>query len=201
MHFGKPVLIALLSLTILSGCAQSTATTTPKIVTRTKTSYVSKRTAADTAAWSSAKAVSRANAASAKQLSQQSSTLTQASSQSSALTASQSSAHSASVAASSSLATSTSSVLAASVSSSHEASKAASQQAATATSTQTTKATSTNRFSGDTDTAQPGRIVGNTHSKIYHVETDHNYRMAEKNVSYFSTEEAAQAAGYRKSLR
>lgn len=91
----------------------------------------------------------------------------------------------------------------AAVSQSKQAAKASSQAASQSQQTQTSTATTSrqNNFSGDTDTAQTGRIVGNRNSKIYHVETGQNYRMAGKNAVYFSTEDAARAAGFRKSFR
>lgn len=46
-----------------------------------------------------------------------------------------------------------------------------------------------------------GRVIGNRNSKIYHVASGENYHISPKNVVYFSSEAAARAAGYRKSLR
>lgn len=51
------------------------------------------------------------------------------------------------------------------------------------------------------DTTQ-GKIKGNRNSMIYHCPGQRDYnRISVKNVVYFDTEEAAQAAGYRRALR
>ncbi|MFC6201316.1 cell surface protein [Lactiplantibacillus nangangensis] len=205
MQFKKATLLAVLGLTLLSGCGQS-STTAPKTVVKHNISYVDKQTQSDKDAWAAAKAESRANAESAKKLHDQSSTLAkaanEASSQSSELTSSRESSQAAasSQAASASKAAASQTVAAskAASSSAKAAEDAASTQTSSANSTSTNRA---NNFSGDTDTAQTGRIVGNSRSKIYHVETGHNYHMAGKNAVYFQTEAAAQAAGYRKSMR
>jgi len=199
MQFKKTTLLAVLGLTLLSGCGQS-STTAPKTVVKHNISYVDKRTQSDKDAWATAQAESRANAESAKKLHDQSSTLVkaadEASSQSSELTSSRESSQAAAAAeASSSQAVAASK---AASSSAKAAEDAASTQTSSANSTTTNHA---NNFSGNTDTAQTGRIVGNSRSKIYHVETGHNYHMAGKNAVYFQTEAAAQAAGYRKSMR
>ncbi len=54
---------------------------------------------------------------------------------------------------------------------------------------------------GDMNTADTGRIVGNVNSHIYHVPGQSGYNMNSSNAVYFNSEQAAQAAGYRKSLR
>lgn len=54
---------------------------------------------------------------------------------------------------------------------------------------------------GQTTTDASGKIVGNINSKIYHVPGQASYRMSADNAVYFNTEQEAQAAGYRKSLR
>lgn len=45
------------------------------------------------------------------------------------------------------------------------------------------------------------RVVGNKRSKIYHVMSGENYHISNSNAVYFPSEDAARAAGYRKSLR
>lgn len=60
-------------------------------------------------------------------------------------------------------------------------------------------AVSVNR--GNMNTAQTGRIVGNSRSHIYHVPGQRGYRMNSANAVYFNSEQAAQAAGYRRALR
>lgn len=205
MHLKKSALLVLLGVTLLGGCSQTT-TQAPKSVVKQQVTTVNKRTKADANAWSAAKAESRANAASAKKLSEQSSTLTkaddEASSQANELSESRESASSASAKAASSAAEAASSTAA----SQSEANSKAAASSAKATSTaaadtQTSSANHANNFSGDTDTAQTGLIIGNSRSKIYHVETQHNYHMSGKNVVQFNTEAEAQAAGYRKSMR
>ena len=57
---------------------------------------------------------------------------------------------------------------------------------------------------GDMNTADAnaqGTIVGNSRSMIYHVPGQRGYRMNSENAVYFNTEDEAQAAGYRRSLR
>jgi len=51
------------------------------------------------------------------------------------------------------------------------------------------------------DTTQTGTIVGNTRSRIYHVPGQRGYHISGANQITFTTEAAAQAAGYRRSLR
>nr|WP_316242745.1 cell surface protein [Lactiplantibacillus plantarum] len=218
----KKLVVALTSLLILTGCTTGNQQAANHTSVKTKTVRVEKRTAANKAAWAKARAASRANAASAKALSSNTTQLAIATSQAkrqseqlkakhddamaSSKSASQAAAKSAASEAaaqsrSQSEAQSASAVAAASQS--KQAVKASSQAAAQSQQTQTSTATTSrqNNFSGDTDTAQTGRIVGNRNSKIYHVETGQNYRMAGKNAVYFSTEDAARAAGFRKSFR
>lgn len=204
MHLKKSALLVLLGVTLLGGCSQTT-TQAPKSVVKQQVTTVNKRTKADANAWSAAKAESRANAASAKKLSEQSSTLTkaddEASSQANELSESRESASSASEKAASSAAEASSSVAASQSEANSKAAASSAKAASTAADTQTSSANHANNFSGDTDTAQTGQIIGNSRSKIYHVETQHNYHMAGKNVVQFNTEAEAQAAGYRKSMR
>lgn len=214
MHFRKTVWLAVVGLTLLSGCGTAT-TTAPKTVTKHQISYVDKRTKADQEAWLAAKAESRANAASAKKLREQASTQdkasSEASSQSSQLAESRESAkvESEKAASSSEKAASALAESQATQSSKAAESAASSAKAASAAASSTQKSAASNatggggaaNFSGDTDTAQNGRIIGNSRSKIYHVETQHNYHMSGKNVVTFSSEAEAQAAGYRKSMR
>ena len=54
---------------------------------------------------------------------------------------------------------------------------------------------------GDLNTATTGRIVGNAHSKIYHVPGQAGYRMNSANAVYFNSEQEAIAAGYRRAKR
>ncbi|WP_251897515.1 sunset domain-containing protein [Lactiplantibacillus paraplantarum] len=211
MHHAKKLVVALTSLLILTGCTTGNQPAANHPSVKTKTVRVEKRTTANKAAWAKAKAASRANAASAKALSSSTTQLAMATSQAKrqseqlkekhddAMASSKSAASE--VAAQSRSQSEAQSVAA--VSQSKQAAKASSQAAAQNQQTQTSTATTSreNNFSGDTDTAQTGRIVGNRNSKIYHVETGQNYRMAGKNAVYFSTEAEAQAAGYRKSLR
>ncbi|ETY75224.1 hypothetical protein [Lactiplantibacillus fabifermentans] len=228
MYRKHTILWALLSLTLLTGCgATTTSKSSSKADVQTKTVYVTKRNSADAKAWSAAKAESAAYAASAKKLSESASTVEEAHNQASSQSSELADSHSESVAAvkassesaaSSAKASSKAVIVAARASSKAAAksasvassqassqavanSKAASSQAAQNSQTATTSTNHANNFSGDTDTAQTGRIVGNSRSKIYHVETGHNYHMAGKNAVYFSTEAQAQAAGYRKSYR
>ncbi|MCW1909364.1 cell surface protein [Lactiplantibacillus paraplantarum] len=219
MHHAKKLVVALTSLLILTGCTTGNQPAANHTSVKTKTVRVEKRTTANKAAWAKAKAASRANAASAKALSSSTTQLAMATSQAKhqseqlkekhddAMAPSKSAAKAvaksaASEAAAQSRSQSEAQSVAA-VSQSKQAAKASSQAAAQNQQTQTSTATTSreNNFSGDTDTAQTGRIVGNRNSKIYHVETGQNYRMAGKNAVYFSTEAEAQAAGYRKSLR
>ncbi|BDZ30046.1 cell surface protein [Lactiplantibacillus sp. WILCCON 0030] len=219
MYFKRATLLAVLGLTLLSGCG-STKTSAPKTITKHQISYVDHRTKANQDAWSAAKAESQAIAASAKKLREESTTLvkaeTEASSQASELAESRQTAKAASekavreaaesstkqAAAQASAASAAEKAAASSTKAASSSAKAASESAA---STQTSSAANTtnhaNNFSGNTDTAQNGRVVGNSRSKIYHVETQHNYHMSGKNVVYFNSEADAQAAGYRKSMR
>lgn len=195
MSRGTKLIALILNVFLLAGCAApANETATPKV----KTHVVTKRTKANKAAWASARAVSRANAASAKQLSKTKATIAtaakQASSQSEALAASQSSAKALAVSQSKAAAKSASQAAKA-------ASRSAAQSSRTAASQASTAKSSANHFSGNTNTAQTGKIIGNTRSKIYHLPSDRNYRMSGKNVIQFSTEAEAQAAGYRHSLR
>lgn len=200
MHHAKKLVVALTSLLILTGCTTGNQQAANHTSVKTKTVRVEKRTAANKAAWAKAKAASRANAASAKALSSNTTQLaiatSQAKRQSEQLKAKHDDAMASSKSASQAAAKSA-------ASQSKQAVKASSQAAAQSQQTQTSTATTSrqNNFSGDTDTAQTGRIVGNRSSKIYHVETGQNYRMAGKNAVYFSTEDAARAAGFRKSFR
>ncbi|WP_047998940.1 cell surface protein [Lactiplantibacillus herbarum] len=206
MHHAKRILVTLTSLLILTGCTTTTKSSDHDTV-QTKTVRVDKRTAANKTAWAQAKASSRANAASAKRLSSSAKVLDEATNQASSQSEQLSSSHESSVAEQESSSQAASSSAAAQSRSqakaSSKAASSASSAAAEASQTQTSSANTSrqNNFSGDTDTAQTGRIVGNLRSKIYHVETGHNYQMAGKNVVYFSTEAEAQAAGYRKSQR
>ena len=54
---------------------------------------------------------------------------------------------------------------------------------------------------GDMNTADTGKIVGNSNSHIYHVPGQAGYRMNSANAVYFNSEAEAKAAGYRKALR
>ncbi|ALG26557.1 cell surface protein [Lactiplantibacillus plantarum] len=218
MHHAKKLVVALTSLLILTGCTTGNQQAANHTSVKTKTVRVEKRTAANKAAWAKARAASRANAASAKALSSNTTQLAIATSQAkrqseqlkakhddamaSSKSASQAAAKSAASEAAAQSRSQSASVVAA-VSQSKQAAKASSQAASQSQQTQTSTATTSrqNNFSGDTDTAQTGRIVGNRNSKIYHVETGQNYRMAGKNAVYFSTEDAARAAGFRKSFR
>lgn len=49
--------------------------------------------------------------------------------------------------------------------------------------------------------AARGKIIGNKRSKIYHVPGQAGYHMNSSNAVYFSSEQAAKAAGYRKAKR
>lgn len=49
--------------------------------------------------------------------------------------------------------------------------------------------------------ATRGKIIGNKRSKIYHVPGQAGYHMNSSNAVYFSSEQAAKAAGYRKAKR
>ncbi|WP_395378669.1 Ltp family lipoprotein [Fructilactobacillus frigidiflavus] len=61
---------------------------------------------------------------------------------------------------------------------------------------------SKNNFqSGDTDSAQSQKVVGNSKTHIYHLDDQQNYRMSSNNIVYFNSPAEAEAAGYRKSLR
>ena len=204
MHHVKRILVTLTSLLILTGCTNTTKSSDHDTV-QTKTVRVDKRTAANKTAWAQAKASSRANAASAKRLSSSAKVLDEATNQASSQSEQLSSRHESSVAKQESSSQAASSSVAAQSRSQAKASSqvASSASSATASQTQTSSANTSrqNNFSGDTDTAQTGQIVGNLRSKIYHVETGHNYQMAGKNVKYFSTEAEAQAAGFRKSQR
>ncbi|WP_450088947.1 sunset domain-containing protein [Paucilactobacillus wasatchensis] len=82
-------------------------------------------------------------------------------------------------------------------------SQVSSAQQATSTGQQTnskTKSGSTGQ-QGDINTNDTGKIVGNINSHIYHVPGQSGYSMNSANAVYFNTEQEAQAAGYRKSLR
>ncbi|WP_338210298.1 cell surface protein [Lactiplantibacillus paraxiangfangensis] len=206
MHARKKALTVLLGLVLLSGCSATTSQKSSAKDTSVKTTYVSKRTKGNQKAWATAKAESQALAESAKKLSESESTLKKADEQASSQAASLSSSHAESVeavkaASSSAAAVAAEQAEAASKSASKSAASAAEAQSKEATQSSSTKPSRANNFSGNTDTAQQGQIIGNSRSKIYHVETGHNYRMSGKNVVHFNTEAQAQAAGYRKSLR
>lgn len=82
-------------------------------------------------------------------------------------------------------------------------SQVSSAQQATSAGQQTnsnTKSGSTGQ-QGDINTNDTGKIVGNINSHIYHVPGQSGYSMNAANAVYFNTEQEAQAAGYRKSLR
>lgn len=53
----------------------------------------------------------------------------------------------------------------------------------------------------DMDTSDSQQIIGNRNSKIYHVPGQAGYRMNSKNAVYFSSEQEAINAGYRKAKR
>lgn len=54
---------------------------------------------------------------------------------------------------------------------------------------------------GDMNTADSGKIVGNSNSHIYHVPGQAGYRMNSANAVYFDSEQDAINAGYRKAKR
>lgn len=74
--------------------------------------------------------------------------------------------------------------------------KASNQQKQTAT----TQRSTTNSNAGQVTTGG-ATIIGNTRSKIYHVPGQAGYHMSSSNAITFQSEQEAQAAGYRKSLR
>ncbi|MFD1420149.1 sunset domain-containing protein [Lactiplantibacillus songbeiensis] len=201
MSLKKTVGLVIIGLTLLSGCS-TTTTRAPKTIIKHQTSIVDHRTTADQDAWSAARAVSRANAASAKKLAKQTTVLAKASSEANSQSSDLADQRESVKAASQAAADSASKTAASQAKQASKNAKAASESTAE---TQTSSAKQTtehaNRFSGNTDTAQQGVIIGNKRSKIYHVYSQHNYRMAGKNVETFNTEAEAQAAGYRKSLR
>lgn len=53
----------------------------------------------------------------------------------------------------------------------------------------------------DLDTAETGKIVGNTNSKIFHVPGQAGYHMNSANAVYFKSKQDAINAGYRKAKR
>lgn len=73
--------------------------------------------------------------------------------------------------------------------------KAATQQA------QTTAADNTHTTNDGQVTTGEGTIIGNTKSMIYHMPGQAGYHMSTSNSITFSSEQEAQAAGYRKSQR
>lgn len=73
--------------------------------------------------------------------------------------------------------------------------KAATQQA------QTTAANNTRTTNDGQVTTGEGTIIGNTKSMIYHMPGQAGYHMSTSNSITFSSEQEAQAAGYRKSQR
>lgn len=81
MHHAKKLVVALTSLLILTGCTTGNQQAANHTSVKTKTVRVEKRTAANKAAWAKARAASRANAASAKALSSNTTQLAIATSQ------------------------------------------------------------------------------------------------------------------------
>ncbi|QNQ81513.1 hypothetical protein FP432_02850 [Lactobacillus sp. PV034] len=74
------------------------------------------------------------------------------------------------------------------------------QQRENNTSSSVDTTTSTTQH-GDLDTSNSQKIIGNSHSHIYHVPGQAGYRMNSANVVYFNSEQEAIAAGYRKAKR
>ncbi|MCV2498255.1 Ada metal-binding domain-containing protein [Melissococcus plutonius] len=72
------------------------------------------------------------------------------------------------------------------------------QENATSTAQQATQAVNS---TNDVNTGNQQSIIGNSKTKIYHMPGQAGYHMNGNNVVIFHSEQEAQAAGYRKSLR
>lgn len=84
---------------------------------------------------------------------------------------------------------------------SNSSSTPAATESASAQSSVTDNSAADTGNEGDMNTADSGKIVGNINRHIYHVPGQAGYNMNSSNAVYFNSEQAAQAAGYRKSLR